>query len=830
MDRLGAAFDHDREYFTLDPALCGAVAAAFVRLHFKNLIKREDALVLWSYAFQSTISEVETQLNYIKGSTMLKLPGIDDPVEFGVFHTVIFPADDDRLSGKGIQISTMHPYTLPGDVAIAVNPDDTRYTKFHGKKVYNPLTGKAMPVIVDEVAKIDFATGAVKITPSASPLDYRIAVKHNIPFANFMNEDGTFIGSNLSPEFADLAECKNRFEGAIKIIEKLKAMGLYVGSEPRPTRVAFCKRSGDVIENRIKTQWFLDMKPGGELIKARIKNSSLQIVPSDQADLILTWLEDVKDWCVSRQIPFGHQIPAYKCIRPDNEVVWFVAPSLKSATARAAETFEDKNIFLQQDTDVLDTWFSSALLPLSALDWPNPRSAHFKNYYPLSLMETGHDILKFWVTRMIIMSTYLTGMMPFQKIYLHGMVSDAKGKKMSKSLGNAIAPIDVINGVELSQLNSESQHLYETGLISENEYKNALHTQKTLFPRGVPACGADGLRLTLYRQNPFNKQLCFACEQLNIDRNLVNKCWQAFKFFAGKSSLMEKDIKWFTDLDQLVFSHNKLTVMDKWILSQLATFLLDFHQQVEDFAVDKIYHKFITFFVECLCNTYIEVIKDDIPGQPINEMSAQVLAQCLNAMFIVMHPFIPFVSEELYQRLRHIIHGQKGDLKCVATEKYPDINVINQFHHPKINQQIDIVKATKTALREFIGTNHVLKRERELLGVTVQSSELTYPHIQKVIRKLSRLSRVELKSETSLEDVENSIRLTITNDTKVLIKADKKFLQPSLDAMDKKINQTQKWLDTQRNRGKENKDTELRLSRLKSDKDHLAKLKSRGDE
>lgn len=825
LDQLGGSFDHHREYFTLDPELCGAVATTFIRLHDKGYIKRKKSLVLWSYAMKSTVSDVEVKMTHIKGGTKLKVPGMDEPVSFGLFHTLLYPLDSERLSGEGIKVSTMNLFTIPGDVAVAVHPDDSRYVKYHGKMLYNPASGKAIPVIADPVAKPDFGTGAVKITPSSSQTDYEVAVKHKLPIENFMNEDGSFIEESLSPEFAHLMGCNNRFEATEAVLMRLKEMNLYVGYEPRDTIVPICSRNGDIIERRIKSQWFLDTKPGYEMLKARIENGSFQVFPGKKVNILLNWLNNPQDWCISRQIPFGHQIPAYKVIRPDGEIDWIIAPSLRKATQKAKDRYDDKNLVLKQDTDVLDTWFSSALLPLSALDWPKLDSPYFKLYYPLTLMETGYDILNFWVMKMILLSTYLTGMMPFHKVHLHGMVCDARGKKMSKTLGNAIDPVDVIKGAQLSKLNDDSKSLFDSGLINKEEYENALVMRKTLFPRGIKSCGADGLRLSLYEHNPKVDAINFSVQHLERNRHLINKIWQAFRFLTLHKDRLPPNFEWFHDIEDFVINEKNLGLPDKWIISRLNDFMKQIPQDIEEFALNNIYHRFIVFWVSCLCDTYLEAIKPDGPDKPIDSFSINVLAQIYRCSFIALHPLIPHVTEELFQRLRRIIDPQKTDLKSLQLELFPDLKPLRHFCGDKLDEEMEIVRSIRSTMFGLAHDLH-LKRDNNP-QIRILSTQLTHPSLFDLIKKLTRCPDLSLLDEEPSQTPKEWISLHVNDDTIVLVEPKTEYFQPLLDIFIKRIES----LETRLSRSSEDQEDKQHVAKklelLTLDRDHLSQLISK---
>ncbi|XP_015781703.1 probable valine--tRNA ligase, cytoplasmic [Tetranychus urticae] len=822
LNRLGGSLDYDKEYFTLDPALSNSVSHAFTILHEKGLIYRSNSPVNWSYFMQSALSDLEVNFRHVDGGTRISIPGYPEKVDFGCFHTVNYPVVDGEV-GEAIKVSTMNIYTIPGDVAVVVNPKDSRYTKYHNRKVLNPITEKEIPVIVDKHAHIDFGTGAVKITPSSSYTDYEIALKHNLPICNFMNPDGTLVKGSISSRFENLYSCSHRYDLAKEILKVLQDNNLYHGYEKRATIVPFCKRSEDVIEHRIMPQWFLNVKPGYEVLKDCIENGTFSIYPPRKVNMLIEWFNKKRDWCLSRQIPFGHRIPAWK-VYSQNEDTWFIAPNEKLAIEKACQTLGTNDVVLEQDADVLDTWFSSALLPLSALGWPNTNSSFFKSFHPLTLMETGFDILNFWVMKMALISLYLTEQLPFSKVYLHGMVCDGKGRKMSKSKGNIINPNDVIDGTSLDALQIESGKLLDQGLINQEEYQNALLTQRSLFPRGIAACGADGLRLSLYQYNATSEKISFGVNYLENNRHMVNKIWQAFRFYLLNFKEDSSSNSVIQDERELLSYKDRMSKTDKWIIGQFFILIKDFHSNIENFSYNGIYYNFVNFWVKSFCDIYIEVIKprDHYQFDPV---SYAICGQLIKSTLIAMHPLIPFVTEELYQRLKrlHSPEEKNKEIISILEERFPNVDIFSQFFDPKINHEMEIFREVGRILGNFKATCSLSKAEINNLPIKICSNEWTDHDLLEALKRYRNVHNITLLDLHDQNLIQSSINMRASHDTIVLIPYKEQFATKILQFFDKTISRSSKLLEKESDETKRaNIASDLELIRL--DREHLLNL------
>ncbi|KAL8562377.1 Valine--tRNA ligase [Nucella lapillus] len=450
LKRLGGSFDWDRACFTMDPKLSRAVKEAFVQLHDRQLIYRSVRLVNWSCTLNSAISDIEVDKKEIEGRTLLAVPGYKDKVEFGVLISFAYKVCD---SDEEIVVATTRIETMLGDTAVAVHPEDARYTHLHGKSVQHPFFNRKLPIVCDTFVDIAFGTGAVKITPAHDPNDYDCGVRHKLPFVTIIDNNG-----NISADCGQFAKMK-RFDARKAVLKALQEKGLYRDTKDNPMVVPMCSRSKDVIEPLLKPQWYVNCKQmAADAVKV-VREGDLKVLPEMHHKTWYQWLENCRDWCISRQLWWGHRIPAYFVTVDDPSVpagkdtdgqYWVTGRSEEEARQKAAQKFnvsEDK-ISLHQDEDVLDTWFSSALFPFSIFGWPD-KTPDLAAFYPGHLLETGHDILFFWVARMVMFGLTLLGKLPFTEVYLHAMVRDSHGRKMSKSLGNIIDPVNVICGINL---------------------------------------------------------------------------------------------------------------------------------------------------------------------------------------------------------------------------------------------------------------------------------------------------------------------------------------------------------------------------------------------
>ncbi|XP_068331229.1 valine--tRNA ligase, mitochondrial 1-like [Pyrus communis] len=643
--RLGASLDWSRECFTMDEKRSRAVTEAFVRLHKQGLIYRDNRLVNWDCVLRTAISEIEVDYIDVKERTLLKVPGYENPVEFGVLTSFAYPLEE----GLGeIVVATTRVETMLGDTAIAVHPNDERYQHLHGKHAVHPFNGRRICIICDAIlVDPEFGTGAVKITPAHDPNDFDVGRRHNLEFINIFTDDGKI--NQDGGEFAGMP----RFKAREAVTEALKKKGLFKDAKANEMRLGICSRSQDVVEPMIKPQWYVKCSGmGKEALHAAIddENRKLEIIPKQYTADWKRWLESIRDWCISRQLWWGHRVPAWYVVyegdSPDNfgasDERWVVARNEEEAKAQASLTFEGK-FQLMQDPDVLDTWFSSGLFPLSVLGWPDD-TEDLKAFYPTSVLETGHDILFFWVARMVMLGITLGGNVPFTKVYLHPMIRDAHGRKMSKSLGNVIDPLEVINGITLEGLH---QRLLE-GNLDPKELTVAKEGQVKDFPKGIEECGADALRFALVSYTAQSDKINLDIQRVVGYRQWCNKLWNAVRFAMsrlGDDYVPTSDV----NPDALPFSC-------QWILSVLNKVISKAVLSLEVYDFSYAATAVYAWWQYQLCDVFIEAIKPYFSGNNPKFESERGFAQatlwlCLDNGLRLLHPFMPFVTEELWQRL-----------------------------------------------------------------------------------------------------------------------------------------------------------------------------------
>lgn len=532
--RLGISADWSRTFFTMDPTFSKAVTEAFVRLYDDGSIYRSSRLVNWSCALRSAISDIEVDKIDVPGRTFLSIPGYNDKVEFGVLISFSYKIEN---SNDEIIVATTRIETMLGDTAIAVHPNDERYRHLHGKYAVHPFTSRRLPIVTDQYVEIEFGTGAVKITPAHDPNDYEIGKRHNLPFITIFDDDGNIIG-----DYGKFTGMK-RFQCRKEILIELKQLGLYKETKNNPMVVPICSRSKDVVEPMIKPQWYVKCDDMAAAATAVVQSGELKIIPDMHTKLWYHWMDGIRDWCVSRQLWWGHRIPAYRVTFKNNanrteseRDLWIVARNIKEAKAKAAKKFNlTANEFeLHQDEDVLDTWFSSGLAPFASLGWPDV-SENLNVFYPNTFLETGHDILFFWIARMVFLGQKLCGKLPFKEIFMHPIIRDAHGRKMSKSLGNVIDPMDVITGITLEDLHKS----LESSNLDPKEIAKACEGQKQDFPNGIPECGTDATRFALCSYNLHSRDINLDISRIQGYRFFCNKLWNATKFallyFTGDS-------------------------------------------------------------------------------------------------------------------------------------------------------------------------------------------------------------------------------------------------------------------------------------------------------
>ncbi len=567
LKKMGSSCDWERERFTLDEGCNKAVNEVFVNLYNKGLIYRGERIINWCPHCLTSISDAEVEY--------------ED--QAGHFWHLRYPFKD----GSGyLELATTRPETLLGDTAVAVNPNDERYKDVVGKTLILPIVHREIPVIADDYVEMDFGTGVVKITPAHDPNDFEVGLRHDLPIINVLTDDAKI--TEDYPKYAG----KDRYEARKEIVEDLKAEGALVKIEEYSHNVGTCYRCGTTVEPKVSKQWFVKMEPLAKPAIDVVKNGEVKFIPERFDKIYYHWMENIKDWCISRQLWWGHRIPAYYCDSCGELVV-----------SKNEETVCPKcGAPLRRDPDTLDTWFSSALWPFSTLGWPE-KTPEFEHYYPTSTLVTGYDIIFFWVARMIFSACEHTGKPPFNTVLIHGLVRDAWGRKMSKSLGNGIDPLDIIDRY-----------------------------------------GADALRFTLATGNSPGNDMRFSNEKVEASRNFANKLWNAARFV-----LMNLD-----ENEEKPHVPENLATEDKWILSRYNTLVKDVTENLEKFELGIAVSKLYDFIWDVFCDWYIEIAKIRLQQDGEEKETAKaVLVYVLSNTLKLLHPFMPFITEEIWQTLPH---------------------------------------------------------------------------------------------------------------------------------------------------------------------------------
>ena len=609
--KMGISVDYSRERFTLDEGLSEAVKKVFVTLYEKDLLYRGEYIINWDPAAKTSLSDIEV---------------IHKDVE-GAFYHMKYPLAD----GSGyLEVATTRPETLLGDTAVAVHPDDERYQALIGKKVILPLVNREIPVIADEYVEQDFGTGVVKITPAHDPNDFEVGNRHDLPRINVMNDDATM------NELAGKYQGMDRFAARKAVVADLDAAGLLIKIEQHLHSVGHSERTGVVVEPRLSTQWFVRMGPLAEQAIAAQKaqgDNTVNFYPPRFNDAYIRWMENIHDWVVSRQLWWGHQIPAWYHNETGEVYVGMEAPA------------DSQN--WTQDPDVLDTWFSSALWPFSTMGWPDEESADFKRYFPNNTLVTGYDILTFWVSRMMFQSLEFTGRRPFQNVLIHGLIRDAEGRKMSKSLGNGVDPMDVIE-----------------------QY------------------GVDSLRWFLANGSAPGQDVRFSTDKMDAAWNFINKIWNASRYVlmnVGDLTLANLSIG------------QDLTLADRWILARLQTTIADVTRLFERFEFGEAGRILYSFIWDDYCDWYIEMTKEQLQDkEATNTTTKSILVYVLDQFLRLLHPIMPFVTEEIWQQIG-------GQDKSIVVADYPRVNEAYQDSQveAQMAQLMELIRAVRTIRNEM---------------------------------------------------------------------------------------------------------------------------------
>ena len=707
--KLGVSLDWDRERFTMDEGLSEAVKEVFIKLYNDGLIYRGEYIVNWCPKDKTALADDE----------------VDHEEKNGKIWEIRYPVKD---SDEVFVIATTRPETMLGDTGVAVNPNDERYKHLIGKTVILPLMNREIPIVADEYVDMEFGTGVVKMTPSHDPNDFEVAKRTGLEFLNIFTEDA-HINEN-GGKYQGL----ERFAARKAILADLEEQGLLVGVKEHKNAVGHCYRCGTIIEPRVSTQWFVKMKPLAKRALEVVKNGQVQITPKRWEKVYYNWLENIRDWTISRQIWWGHRIPAYYA--PDGTV--FVAKNLEEAQVQAKEKF-GKDIVLREETDVLDTWFSSALWPFSTLGWPE-KTPEFDKFFPTNALVTGADILFFWVARMVMMSLYITDEIPFNYVYLHGIIRDEKGRKMSKSLGNSPDPLDLID-----------------------KY------------------GADAIRFSFLYNTSQGQDIHFSEKLLEMGSTFANKVWNASRFVL--SNLEDFDTA--TTVDKL-----ELKLEDKWILRKELKAIKAISEYMENYELDNAAKVAYEFFRGDFCDWYVEIAKTRVYGVEagVDKVTAQwVLRHVLESGLKLLHPFMPFITEEIWQKLE--VEGESIMISQLPKVTENEINKIDVT----VEKEFEFLKEIVSAIRNIRGEANVSPAKKiEVIFKTVNENEKTIlENNAKILDKLANVEKYEFNTE-----IPKLVGFKLVETTEIYIPlADLIDKEKEIAKLEKDIEKTQKELD-----------------------------------
>ncbi len=753
MRELGASADWSRERFSMDDGIQQAVKTSFVQLYEEGLIYRGKRLVNWDPKFHTAISDLEV---------------INKESQGHMWH-MRYPLSD----GSGhLVVATTRPETMLGDSAVAVHPDDERYKALVGKTVTLPLTNRDIPIIADEYVDPEFGSGCVKITPAHDFNDYEVGQRHDLPLINIMT-----INADLNDDVPEAYRGLERFAARKKVVADLEALGLLEKIEDHTLQVPYGDRSDVVIEPLLTDQWYVKAT---EMVKPAIdavKTGDLTFVPENWGKTYLQWLENIQDWCISRQLWWGHRIPAWF----DEQGTIYVG--MDEADARQKNNLSD-DITLTQDEDVLDTWFSASLWPFATLGWPE-QTPELEAFYPTSVLVTGFDIIFFWVARMVMMGMHFMGKVPFKQVYITGLIRDSLGQKMSKSKGNVLDPLDVINGIDLeSLLEKRTASMMQPQMIE----KIKKQTRKE-FPEGIAAYGTDALRFTYCALASTGRNINFDMGRVEGYRNFCNKIWNATRFV-----LMNVEEHTITTP-----SHDDLSLADRWITSKLQDTIAQYHKAIKEYRFDRVATAIYEFIWNEYCDWYVEMAKvtlyDDNASKAAKNATRHTLISVLEHVMRLAHPVMPFITEEIWQQLKSLL-SIGGD--SVMVQPFPQVD--NALIDSDAEKNINWFKQLITAIRNVRGEMNVApSKQIDIICKHCSNDDChCLKHCHDLICSLARVANIEqsdaeVPASASTRIGEMELHIPLAN---LINKDDElKRLQKEVDKLSKDIDKFSKKLN-----------------------------------